>query len=293
MLTIAYTSPGVPPEWIAAHGLDPLRLQPAGAAVAGPVPPTAGICPFMRASLNQAAADDRIRGVVVGGRCDQMRRGQERLRDTGKPVFCLHVPATWQSESALSLYRGELERLSRFLVALGGTPPGRETLQSAIRQRETALRPAPIATAGEGTVPVAVTGGPRSRLDEGLLDLIAAQGGRVVLDASEMGALSEPPPFDGTATDPLRALAESYLRKLPGVARRPNDGLLSWLADRVRQSGAKGVLLLRYLWCDLWHAEAPRIRDALAVPLLDVDLDGEDPVPRNLTRIQAFLESLR
>ena len=55
----------------------------------------------------------------------------------------------------------------------------------------------------------------------------------------------------------------------------------------------KGVILVRCVWCDLWHAEIHRLREWLAVPLLDMDLDGEDPVNRCTTRIQAFLEAFR
>lgn len=296
MKTIGYAPPYVPPEWIAAHGLMPVRLQPDGPASKGPVPPTAGICPYMRALVNQFAGDTRFAGVVFTTVCDQMRRGGERLQMESVPAFCLNVPATWQTPTALGFYVSELERLSRFLVHRGGTRPNdgalAETMQRYEAQRQGfGQMPPPAAS----RIPILVTGGPRSRRDARLLELIEAEGGCVVLDATETGALSDPPAFqlDRCETAPLRVLADAYLRGMPGVSRRPNDWLFTWLALRVEQTGAAGVVVMRYLWCDLWHAEVARIRAKVSVPVLDVDLDGEDPVPRNRTRIQAFLEALR
>jgi benzoyl-CoA reductase/2-hydroxyglutaryl-CoA dehydratase subunit BcrC/BadD/HgdB len=294
MTTIAYTSPYIPPEWIAAHGLVPLRLQPEGPAPRGPIPQTAGICPYMRAFVNQAVGEPQVAGVILTTVCDQMRRGCERIDTRSTPAFCFNVPATWQSAASLQLYGDELERLGRFLVDLGGARPSDETLSSMMLDFE-AKRPVATTTAGDGNaIPIAITGGPRTKLDESLLDLIVESGGKLVLDATETGALSTPPPFDSgqVRSNPRQALAMAYHGKLPGISRRPNDAIHGWLAAQVAASGAAGVVLLRYLWCDLWHAEVPRIRDALSVPLLDIDLDGEDPTPRNRTRIQAFLEGL-
>jgi hypothetical protein len=42
MSAVAYSSPFIPPEWIAAHGFQPLRLAPDSSAIA----PPPGVCPF-------------------------------------------------------------------------------------------------------------------------------------------------------------------------------------------------------------------------------------------------------
>ncbi len=293
MKTVAYTSPYVPAEWIAAHGLTPLRLHPDGPPQDGPVPPTAGVCPYMRAFANQVAGDHALAGIIFSTVCDQMRRGYEQVGAGKPPAFCFNMPATWQTESAVGLYMDEMRRLGRFLVSLGGHEPGDDALSRTIRSANPLPPSLPSASADE--VPLAITGGPRTQLDAGLLRFIEDHGGRIVLDASESGLLGHPPSLDMTLaeTDPRRALADAYLRRLPSVSRRPNSSLHQWLSKHVSQSGAAGVILLRYLWCDLWHAEVARLRDALSVPLLDVDLDGEDPIPRNRTRLQAFIEGLR
>lgn len=299
MNSIAYASPYIPAEWIAAHGLHPLRLQPEGPASKGPIPPTSGICPYMRTFINQAISAPNVSAIVLTTVCDQMRRGYELIHQSDTPTFCFNVPSTWQTESALLLYQSELDRFSRFLVSLGGTCPNDSQLAAAMQnanteQQRKANSPPPSKNSPK-PIPIAITGGPRTKLDSRLIRFITESGGEIVLDATEQGTLGTAPPFDITQmhSNPRRALADAYHRKLPGVSKRPNDPLHPWLAEHISKSKAAGVILLRYLWCDLWHAEVTRIRAAIDVPLLDVDLDGEDPIPRNRTRIQAFMESLQ
>ena len=55
--------------------------------------------------------------------------------------------------------------------------------------------------------------------------------------------------------------------------------------DLKSSSDGGWFILLRQVWCDLWHAEVKRLRDWLDLPLLDLDLNGDDPVARNRTRV--------
>ncbi len=290
---IAYASPYVPAEWIAAHGLTPLRLQPDGPTSEGPIPPTAGICPYMRTFVNQAVGEPNVSAIILTTVCDQMRRGYDFIQQSPIPSFCFNVPSTWQTQSSFMLYESELDRLSRWLVAQGGACPSDSQLAAVMQDANSRQRRNRLACP-DNAVRIAITGGPRTRLDSGLLRVIEEAGGAVVLDATEQGGLGSPPPFATTHmhSNPRRELVEAYHRKLPGVSKRPNEALHTWLATHIAESEAAGVILLRYLWCDLWHAEVSRIRDAISVPLIDLDLDGEDPIPRNRTRIQAFIESL-
>lgn len=77
---IVYSSPCVPPEWIAAHGLRPCRLIPGRATAESPIPATADICPFLRAFVNEACHRRNTAGVVLVTVCDQMRRAPDLLR---------------------------------------------------------------------------------------------------------------------------------------------------------------------------------------------------------------------
>jgi benzoyl-CoA reductase/2-hydroxyglutaryl-CoA dehydratase subunit BcrC/BadD/HgdB len=322
MLTVAYTCPFVPPEWIAAHGLRPERIVPAvaaGVAGAGAMPASAGVCPYARSFVNAAAATEcQADAVVFTTVCDQMRRAAEVLAGlTPRPVFLMNVPSTWQTPAAMGLYVDELRRLGRFLVRLGGQAPSDEQLADvmlsydadrAVLRRTTCPNNAvpacvpPVPGSGfpvpspSFPVPLAIVGGPLAVGRQEVFDMIERLGGRVVLDATEGGALTLPPPLEARRVrqDPLAALAEAYFGGIPHPMRRPNGGLYEWLGARLAERGVRGVLLHRWPWCDLWHGELGRLRQWAPVPVLDLGAGDEGlDSPRRTGRIQAFLEMLR
>jgi benzoyl-CoA reductase/2-hydroxyglutaryl-CoA dehydratase subunit BcrC/BadD/HgdB len=315
---IAYCSPFVPAEWIAAHGFRPLRIIPDGA----PTPATEGACPFAKAFICAATEPGTADAIVMTSTCDQMRRAAEFTgRRTNVPVFLLGVPVTCGTSTAQRMYHNELGRLGRFLVTLGGAPPSHETLitqmirydaaRSALRQSrpficakafaqaieqlgESPSGPTPSQQSSNG-IPIAIVGGPVSHGDRFIYDLIEHAGGRVLLDATETGTRTLPEAFDRRRLndDPLLELADTYFR-IPDVFRRPNDGLYQYLRDNLADKVIRGVILVRCLWCDLWHAEFPRLREWLNLPSIDIDLTGDTgEAPRIRTRIESLLESLR
>ena len=117
MNAVGYSSPFVPAEWIAAHGLRPerLRLHPSERL-------TRGICPYAGGA---AGCGPRLWGMVrhrgLGGTGDRVRSDAMRAPrcwSSGAigPVFLLNVPSTWQTPAARQLYLDELRRLGRFLA---------------------------------------------------------------------------------------------------------------------------------------------------------------------------------
>ena len=352
-----YISPWVPPEWIAAHGLRPVRWVPGATAARRLTSGPMGVCPFALA-VAASAAEAPGRAVVVAARCDQLRRtadaigpddsvsvdargrasllpavggalGEVVLPDVPREVpavFLLAVPATAGNPNAEDCYRLELERLGRFLVRRGGRPPAAGALRREMqRYAEARLelrarrgefgarafaeavirvesdgtlppkqegRPSPAGRAG---IPVALVGGPLRRTHLELLDRIESRGGRMVLDATENGERGLPPPSEAERAqrDPLGALAHAFLEGIPDVAQRPNTGFHAWLAGRVRERGARGVIAWHYPWCDVWQAEVARLQETLGVPVLDLDAgDSEGLTPQVDTRLQALLEML-
>ena len=144
-------------------------------------------------------------------------------------------------------------------------------------------------------IPLALVGGPMPDSDPPLLERIEQAGGRVVLDATESGERTLPAPFcdERLQTDPFEELVRVYFDAIPEVFRRPNDGLYEWLRQEVARRGVRGLLVRRYLWCDLWHAELPRLRQECSVPVLEWDAIGDDPTAGDVGRLEAFLEMLR
>jgi len=362
--TVIYSSPFVPAEWIAAHGLRPARIRPDPAAALPSTAPLAGMCPYARAFIGEVAAERGSDAAVLATTCDQMRRAAEWLTlGGGPPVFLMNVPATWQTPASARLYRDELQRLGRFLVGLGGAAPSREflaetiaaydarrellrgtlgaltarqaseaiarydlgedegkggcTLFAPLRKGDCPLFPEPVRKRGQppfpndgkgdsplfrtapdpprGT-PVALVGGPLMRGDERVFDLIEQAGGRVVLDGTESGPRTLPAPIDRRRLqgDPLLELLDAYFGAIPAAFRRPDTALYQWLARELAASAARGIIVWRYVWCDMWAASATRLREATGLPVLDLDVSGDESgLARTAGRIQAFMEVLK
>jgi benzoyl-CoA reductase/2-hydroxyglutaryl-CoA dehydratase subunit BcrC/BadD/HgdB len=331
MNAIAYSSPFVPPEWIAAHGLRPRRLNPRLHAVQQFSAVARGVCPYAGALMNAVLSGSDGDALVLTTTCDQMRYAAAVLETRAAgPVFLLNVPSTWQTAAARELYRDELRRLGRFLAEVGGEPPTDAELAQILLDYDHARRDnsrelaswgdsctvAPgvgSATAAptSGTtpgVPLAVLGGPLTDGDESFADgtrrvrdtffeIVERAGGHVVLDATEGGWRTLPRPFDParTASDPFAELADAYFDAIPDAFRRPNNRLYEWLGRELAAHQVKGILFRRYVWCDLWHAELPRLREWSPVPVLEIDIGADDAGEpgRAQGRIEAFLEMLQ
>jgi hypothetical protein len=305
MKAIAYNSPFVPVEWIAAHGHRPqwLRLRPERR---GRVPAiTRGVCPYAAALIETALTALHADALILTTICDQIRYAAALLQmQNACPVFLLNVPSTWQTPAVHRLYLDELRRLGRFLVSLGGAEPGSTELAAimlafdrarseTIDSQETAAEQRPSST----NVSLALLGGPLLESDHVLFDLIEQAGGRVVLDATENSVRTSPRRFDpaGIAADPLEELADAYFDGIPDAFRRPNHRLYEWLGRQLPAREVRGIIFRRYVWCDLWHAELPRVRQCSGLPVLELDVGPDDLIAPNRVqgRLEAFLETIR
>ncbi len=303
-MMIVYRSPFIPREWIAAHGLEPRRFIPDGDSVpAGPIPEVEGVCPFLRAFVNEACQLEDAAALVLTTFCDQVRRACDMVKAAcDRPIHLFNLPATWQTPVSQRLYADELERLSRFLVRLGGAAPSDETLRKtmlAAHPDGVRLKPPEGFPLKGGTrtgtpLPVALLGGPMQKKDAVLFEWLEEAGAFVALDGTETGERTQPAAFSRRRLleDPLDELCRAYFGTIPDAFRRPNAELYKWLQREVRSREIRGVLLVRYVWCDTWHAEVRRIQEWLPVPCVDLDLIADPPGARTRTRVQAFVETL-
>jgi benzoyl-CoA reductase/2-hydroxyglutaryl-CoA dehydratase subunit BcrC/BadD/HgdB len=294
------------------------------------IAPGAGVCAFADFVTRSAETAAGL-PVVYSSHCDQLRRGYDTVAGSNAPRhFLFNLPATWQTQTADTMFRSELERLGRFLESLGGNHPTFARLQQWIARYDQARRalteaaalssarayaeaiarfhwdgrvqiPAPIQPVPDAK-PVALVGGPLPRNQWELLDEIERQGGRVVLNATENGerSLASVRPVQATpAAESASAAAAwpdvalGFARRVVDVYQRPNTRLYNWLAERLSARRARGIILWHYVGCDLWRAEARSLREAFDLPLLALDAD-ETPNgrARNAGRVQAFLETL-
>ncbi|MGA2656187.1 MAG: 2-hydroxyacyl-CoA dehydratase family protein [Verrucomicrobiota bacterium] len=330
---VFYTSPWVPAEWIRAHGLEPRGVWFAEDFALESAPLAEGVCAFAQGVVRLAERQSQS-AVVFTTHCDQLRRGFDAaIAQAPARLFLFNLPATWQTGVAERLFCGELERLGRFLVRLGGQPPSAENLRAVLdhyasgrRRLLQAVGSCPgrqyaeavarfhwdgsvwlpeKGTGVSGAIALALVGGPLPRAQWRLLETLEGAGGRVVLDATEAGERSlwdTPPPGgkrEGTASacdsEPaLRDLAQMYLANCVDVFQRPNTRLYDWLRQRLEARGARGLVLWAHVGCDLWRAEAQSLREAFGLPLLVLDAgDAAGAWPRITSRIEAFLEALR
>jgi hypothetical protein len=151
-------------------------------------------------------------------------------------------------------------------------------------------------------IPLAVVGGPLPPWQGQVLDAIENAGGRVVLNATEAGERSlgaavspeQAPVAAGSLPELVRLQARSCLDHCVDVFQRPNTRLYAWLGERLAVRKARGIVLWHFVGCDLWSAEAQSLREAFGLPLLVLNAsEAAGDGPRQVGRIQAFLESLR
>lgn len=302
MSAVAYCCPFVPAEWIAAHGLTPVRVAPAAAPSEirnqkSEIGAYAGVCPFARGFAESAMHADDAGGIIVTTACDQMRRIGDWLAERStRRVFLMNVPTTC-TPAARGLYAGELRRLGAFLATLGGKTPTDEELARAMLECAANRNVAPerMGQPARG-VALALVGGPLLKEDFELFPMIERSGGRVVLDGTERGERTQPAPFDRErlTADPFGELVRAYFDTIPDAFRRPDRLLHEWLRQEIAARSVRGVILHRYVWCDNWHAEVYRLRETLGVPVLDLDNAGADDGgrARAQARIEAFVETL-
>lgn len=311
-MLVVHASPFIPPEFIAAHGLTPVRVL----AAAPPADCHQGRCATAAGFAAAARPDDLL--VVVGG-CDQMRRSAE---ERTAPTFRFHLPATWTTANAVRLYRDELLRLSRCLIRHGGRQPtdlaehlldhdarrarlragcaclpARAAAEALARYAADGAVPAadPVPLPDDGRVRVALLGGPLPPEAFALYDLVEACGARIALDGGEGGERGLAAPCDRRLArdDPLAALVDAYFLAIPDAFRRPDSLLFAWLERGIAERGVRAVILRPDPWCDLWRAVAPRLRDWGRLPVVVAEAGDEAGArPRLATRIEALVEML-
>jgi benzoyl-CoA reductase/2-hydroxyglutaryl-CoA dehydratase subunit BcrC/BadD/HgdB len=283
----------VPPEWIEAHGQTPVRVSSLPAVAAA----GAGVCPIA-AGFAQAAGDGDDT-IIVTTTCDQMRRAGETI-DGARRVFLMNVPALWANPASRQLYRQELLRLGRFLIGRGGHAPDANTLVRAMIEyddRRASQRVFPAAAPGAARI--ALVGGPLRVGDEWIVGMLASRGACLALDATETGQRTLPSPFERTRldVDPVGELVRAYFDAIPDAFRRPLSMLHQYLSAALDRHAIQAIVLIRGIWCDLWHAQLPWLRQC-GRPVAEVDLGGSASgaacdAARIRTRIEALLEAIQ
>jgi len=125
--------------------------------------------------------------------------------------------------------------------------------------------------------------------------LVEECGGSVVCFES-CGAYKKVEPVVEDADDPLRAIAERYLR-IPCSCMSPNRGRFELVSRLVGEFQADGVIDLTWLGCHTYNIESYSLKkylqDRTTVPFLQIETDySESDTEQLKVRIEAFLEIL-
>ncbi len=289
MKTVYYTSSFVPEELIAACGCRPLRLD--SAAQNALLSQTEGMCPFVEAWLAMLLGSDKTEpfAAIFVTTCDQMRRAFDLYcHRSSFPAFLLNVPAV-RSPQGLDYFRQELERLRGFLCGFSGTVFDESLLKTRIsvsmpQTASSGQQVRHIAIIGE-SVPESVHKSLNAAADSSNTGIILD-----ITDKNQTARFCQPPHTPGQ--DPLDELA-NHIFYLPAVWRRPNEAFYHHLAETIEKHPVNGLIVLHYVCCDHWHSAVYELRKRLAIPVLQIDLDGSDALSASAaSRVQAFTEML-
>ena len=230
---------------------------------------------------------------------DDARANLLRCRAEMSAVGFVEAVAAVRGELDLSqnAYQGGCPRITCGTAALGCAESPKTAEGGCPANSKVILGHLRGSLATGGSIALALIGGPLLPSDGKVLKSLEKAGGRIALDATEMGERTLPAAVDRERAkiDPFDELVRMYFDSIPDVFRRPNDRLYEWLRPRLKERGVRGLIVRRHVWCDLWHAELPRLRQETGLPVLDWDADGSDrgASASALGRIEAFLEMLR
>lgn len=146
----------------------------------------------------------------------------------------------------------------------------------------------------ERTPRILLTGVPVGLGSDKVVRLIEESGGCVVCFES-CGGYKKVDPVEAT-DDPLRAIAEKYLR-IPCSCMSPNKGRLELLDHLVGEFQVDGVIDLTWQGCHTYNVESYAVKRHLQqerlLPFLQIETDYSESDTQQLkVRIEAFLEML-
>lgn len=146
-----------------------------------------------------------------------------------------------------------------------------------------------------GTPRILLTGVPVGLGSDKVVRLIEELGGCVVCFES-CGGYKKVDPVEENRPDPLRSIAERYLR-VPCSCMSPNKGRLHLLDRLVSEFKADGVIDLTWQGCHTYNMESYTVKrhlqEGVKIPFMQIETDYSSSDTEQLkVRIEAFLEMI-
>ena len=321
-----------PRALIRAHGFHPMEIwAPASARPdSGSMHFQAYACSIVTrgAAFLLDGGFDAVDAVLVPHGCDALQGLGSVLQDfiaERPPVVTLYAPRTRRGVD-LDYLVAEYQRLGAALVQAGGRVPTQSdwadaiavenaadeamrglydrraglsdrAFYAAVRAREYLLPEdfsdlvahLPASHPGAG-IPIVLSGIAADPLD--VLDARNDAGAHVVADDLSTGSRRILP--EVSDADPWRRLAHAYLSgPIDPTRADPLAERVRRLRDLVRESSARGVLILAPPFCEPEQFYLPAVRKGLDVPVLYLEHESGTAIDSQVTgRIEAFVETL-
>ena len=148
-------------------------------------------------------------------------------------------------------------------------------------------------TTGEERVRLMIAGNTLEAVE--LLQAVEENGGDIVIDDLDIGHRYYGSTVD-EAVEPLKALAERYLRKVPCPCKHPAEPRIERMLELAEEYRVKGVILLSQKYCDTHLYESPYIEKRLkdkGINVLHVEHSDIGWVGGKFkTMVRAFIEML-
>lgn len=302
---------------------DPLVLESADALL------HPAICPYIRACLAHELVSEGPHDAVFVNSCDGMRRLHDAWKDSFPEAFVhlmdlpRNVDGTGERLLAAEFKHlaGSLEeargaRVTAAGLIAAGHARERERLEYLRRAEGVAgverlrlvmdvqARGGRLADAlyradagGPAGVPVLLTGNLLN--PSGLVAELERAGARVLwmdLCNGDRSLATSTMPEGGSLQELYLDLARRYLERPPCARMSDSIRRYDLLVDRIRDSGARGLIYASLKFCDSYLYDFPRVQSRLkdeGIPVLRLESDYADGhVGQLSTRIEAFLEMI-
>ena len=248
----------------------------------------ANLCPLIKSTYGFALTDKcpftYFADLIVGETtCDGKKKMYELLGDL-KDVHVLHLPQGRTRPYEFDAWHADVRLFKEALEQRYGIQITDDDLRAAVRRRNRLRR-----------ARIMITGCPTSGVINKVGRVIESNGGVIVCSDDCSGERTMGMMIDEDAPDPLRAIADRYL-KIDCSVMTPNGSRLDNALDKIEKYRVDGVIEVILTACHTFNVESERMATTLEehdVPYMKLETDYSTGDSGQLeTRIAAFIETL-
>ncbi len=290
---IAYMCKYAPIEILHACGTPTVILEPkVSSCTCADTLMHPNLCSYVKAVLEDFSLNS-YEGMLFTTCCDSSRRLLDTLKERypDRFFFCMDLPRK-VNDFSLSLYVRQIEELIRQYTAFSGKTFSPEHLihhcnrEFAMQKRKQELICAGQLPQKPYDLSICLAGArPGSRVKQ----LIESLGAKIALDLTCTGIART---YAVDPDHPLDSYARALLQQMPCMRMSDVTQRMEALTDP--QLALDGIIYHTIKFCDIYSYEYTGLKQADLLPMVTLETDATTQgAGQTLTRIEAFLESLR